>query len=192
MKKLFVILSLSIYSMDSYCQTYDIDPGHTSVQIKVKRFGVVNVVGRFRDVSGTITYDKDDLQKTSANVTIKVDSYDANNDGGEDAIKGPAFLDAATYPEITFRGTNLITKGNEQYLAGDLTIHGVTNKVELPFTITGPKPDLPTKKMSVGVESTLMINRQDYGVSFDRALPTGDAIVGNEVTIELIVLALAQ
>ena len=175
-----------------YGQTYDIDPGHTSVQIKVKRFGVVDVVGRFREVSGTVTYNPDDMQKTAADVTIKVASYDANNKGGEDAVKSPAFLDAEGFPDIKFVGSGVVTKSNRQYLTGELTIHGVPNKVELPFEITGPKPDLPTKKMSVGIEASLTINRQDYGVSFDRTLPNGDAIVGNEVTIELIVLALAQ
>ena len=52
-------------------QNFIIDPGHSNVQIKVERFGVVDVIGRFKAVSGTITFDATDTSKTKANATIK-------------------------------------------------------------------------------------------------------------------------
>ena len=81
----------------------------------MERFGVINVVGRFKDVSGTINY-SNDISKTSANATIKVDSYDANNIGGEDAVKSKIFLDAETYPEIVFKSTNVISREGKDFL----------------------------------------------------------------------------
>ncbi|MBT8376213.1 MAG: YceI family protein, partial [Bacteroidia bacterium] len=173
-------------------QTYVIDAGHSSVQINVERFGVVDVVGRFKAVDGTITYNPDDGSATAAQATIKVDSYDANNKGGEEAVKSAVFLDAAKYPEITFTSKEAITKNDREYLVGDLTIHGVTNEIELPFTINGPLLDLPTQKQSIAFEASITIDRQDYGITFDRALPNGTLLVANDIDITLTILAIAQ
>lgn len=189
---LFALTVLAFICEPAVAQKYVVDPGHSSVQIRVQRFGVVDVVGRFKDVSGSITYDASDASKTTAEATIKVASYDANNSGGEDAVKSPAFLDAAAYPEITFRSKGATVRNGQNILLGDLTIHGTTNEVELPFTIVGPSMDLPTRKQSIAAEATITINRQDYGVNFDRKLPNGSSLIGNDVKITLVILAIAE
>lgn len=190
--RLLLILVAAFVAGQSIAQKYIIDQGHSSVQIQVERFGVVDVVGRFKDVSGSVTYDPDDGSKTSAEAVIKVDSYDANNSAGEDAVKSKAFLDADTYPEISFKSKGVSSTGGENILTGDLTIHGVTKEVQLPFTIKGPLLDLPTRKQSIAANASLTINRQDYGIAFDRALPNGIKIVSNDVKITLVILAIAE
>ncbi|MDW3192456.1 MAG: YceI family protein [Cytophagales bacterium] len=191
-RSLFSLAAFMLLCSIATAQNYVIDPGHSSVQIRIQRFGVVDVVGRFKDVSGSITYDANDLNKTAAEAIIKVNSYDANNSGGEEAVKSPAFLDAATYPEITFQSKSTSVEEGQSLLIGDLTIHGTTREVALPFTINGPLPDLPTRKQSIAAEASISINRQDYGVSFDRKLPNGTSLIGDEVKITLIILALAE
>jgi polyisoprenoid-binding protein YceI len=188
---LFVTLSLFLISPVS-AQLYTIDPGHSSVSSSVQRFGAVNVVGRFKDVSGTINYDPSDITKTTANVVIVVDSYDANNSGGEGAVKSAAFLDAANFPEIKFSSTSAYEKDGTNYIVGDLTIHGVTKQVEFPFKSIGPVIDMPTQKQSIAILAKLTINRQDFGLSFDRRLKSGGSFIGNDVGITLNVLGIAQ
>ena len=173
-------------------QKYVIDASHSNVQIKVERFGVVDVIGRFKDLNGSIVYDAQDETKTNAEATIKVESYDANNAGGESAVKSQAFLYAEKYPEISFNGKSIVNKDGKNFLVGDLTIHGTTREIELPFAIKGPLLDLPSKKRSIAFNASITINRQDYGVSFDRKLPNGTLLVGNDVEITLNVLALAE
>ena len=173
-------------------KNYVIDPGHTAVTIRVKRFGVVDVLGRFQEVSGKIQFNESDHTSITAEVVVKVDSYHANNSGGEDAVKSAAFLDATNYPEIAFKAKRAYQKEGQNMIVADLTIHGTTNEVEFPFKITGPKMDLPTQKQSIAIEGSLVINRQDYGISFDRKLPDGGDLIGNEVKIELIALAIEE
>lgn len=189
-KIVFSLIVLIFISSALHAQTYKIDPGHSSVQIKVERFGVIDVVGRFKDVQGTIIYKAENPSETSANSIIKVDSYDANNVGGEEAVKSVAFLDAANYPEITFQSKGVKEEEGQMYMIGDLTIHGVTKEISLPFSIKGPLLDLPTQKMSIAFLAETTVNRQDFGVSFNRQLPNGIKIVGDEVDITLIVLAI--
>ncbi len=191
-KTTVILLVLLCTTLTANAQNFKIDAGHSNVQIQVERFGVVDVIGRFKDVNGTITFNKDDISKTEANAAIKVDSYDANNVGGEGAVKSKAFLDAGTYPEITFKSKSVVVKEGKQYLVGDLTIHGTTNQIELPFEVKGPLLDLPTQKQSIAFNASITINRQDYGVSFDRKLPNGTLIVGNDIKITLNILAIAE
>ena len=192
MKIRYLLITLSIccfWQIDA--QEYVIDSGHSAVMIKVERFGVVDVVGRFKDVSGTINYNED-ISKMTANAIVKVDSYDANNIGGEKAVKSKAFLDAEKYPEITFKSIEVSSKNGSNSLIGELTIHGVTNTIELPFTSIGPLMDLAAKKQSIAFNASTTINRQDYGVSFNKALPNGTKIVGDDVEITLTILAVAK
>jgi len=48
------LFALVVFTQQMSSQNYQIDPGHSLVQIQVERFGVIDVVGRFNDVSGTI------------------------------------------------------------------------------------------------------------------------------------------
>lgn len=87
---LFVLLSIFL-SLPLSSQVYNIDPSHTYISSTVQRFGAVNIIGRFQDVSGSITLNRDDNSLTAVEVVIKVDSYNANNSGGEAAVKSVPF-----------------------------------------------------------------------------------------------------
>lgn len=192
MKTIVLIIAFLLLSTDVIAQNYKIDAGHSSVQIQVERFGVIDVIGRFKDVQGTISYDAQNLNATAANSTINVESYDANNIGGEDAVKSVAFLDAKNYPVITFVSKKVVSKDDQDYLVGDLSIHGVTKEIELPYKIKGPLLDLPTQKQSIAFLASITIDRQDFDVNFDRKLPGGTLLVGNDVKITLTILAIAE
>ncbi|MEM7085191.1 MAG: YceI family protein [Bacteroidota bacterium] len=190
--KLTIAFLFLLVASTSIAQNYKIDAGHSLVQIQVERFGVVDVSGRFKAVEGNIQYDAENPQGTNASAIIKVDSYDANNKGGEDAVKSPAFLDAAKYPEISFTGISTQVKDGKNYLKGNLTIHGETQMIELPYTIKGPALDLPTQKQSIAFNAAITINRQDYGLTFDRRWTNGVSLVSNDVKINLLILAIAE
>lgn len=190
--KLTFITVLLFLSTQLIAQKFTIDPGHSNIQIRVERFGVVDVVGRFGDVTGGFTVSSPDATIANAEAVIKVASYDANNAPGEEAVKSKAFLDATSFPEIIFKGMKSIKKNGKDYLIGELTIHGETKQIELPYTVKGPLMDLPSQKQSIAFEAATTINRQDYGISFDRKLPDGSSLIGNDVKISLTVLALAE
>ncbi|WP_462254250.1 YceI family protein [Ekhidna sp.] len=190
-KTLLLIFTI-LGTIPSFSQTYVVDAGHSSFQSKVIRFGVVPVVGRFKDVSGTITYDENDLSKTSASITIKVDSYDANSVGGEEAVKSDAFLNASAYPEIRFELNSLAGTDGNYVAKGMLEIHGVKKQIECPISIVGPSIDLPTRKQSVGFMGALTIDRTEFEVGKEMKLPNGMVIIDNAVNIDFVILGIAQ
>lgn len=190
LKNLLFILLIG-FSLKAQSQQFTIDSGHTAVTTKVQRFGMVDVLGRFNEVSGTINYSGGDITKLSTEVSINTASYSSNNKGGEDAVKSPAFLDVNSYSQISFKSTNIKKEGNKLIMRGNLTLHGVTKEVSFPFTFLEPFKD-PTGTTTIAAHAMLKINRQDFGIRFSKKLPNGKEFIGNEVAIELNVLAAVQ
>lgn len=194
MKTIFLsLVTIALFfQTDLISQEYTIDASHSAVLMKVQRFGVVNVVGRFGDVSGTLQYDPTDFSKTKIDISVSVDSYTANNPGGEKSAKSQAFLDSANHPTLSFTLTKTMEKDGKPYVVGDLTVHGVTKEVEFPVAFIGPAMDLPTRKLSIALSCIIIMNRLDFGVGPDRTLPDGTEIIGNRVQIELEILGIAN
>lgn len=162
---------------------YNIDPVHSRVGFAVKHMAVSTVHGRFTDFSGTITYDDKDPAKSFVNVTIKTASINTDNGDRDKDLRGPNFLDAEKFPEITFKSKSVEKKGDGFVAHGTLTIRNVPKDVDLAFTLSGPI-DGGRGKM-LGAEAALTINRQDYGVAWTRSMAGGELIVANDVRIEI-------
>lgn len=170
---------------------FNIDPAHSSVGFSVKHMMVSNVKGRFRDFSGVIFYDDKDVAKSSVNVTIQTNSLSTDNDKRDAHVKSPDFLDAEKYPMITFKSKTISRQGEGYVAQGTLTVHGVSKEVGLPFTLGGVvKASRGGARM--GADAQLAINRQDYGIAFNKAMDTGGLMVGNEVKIDLSVEAVME
>ena len=186
---LVLIFSLIIVSVAFSADKYVFDPVHSTIGFSVRHLVISNVKGEFKEVSGNILFDEKDITKSSVNIMIKTASIDTDEQDRDNHLKGPDFFDVKKYSEITFKSKR-IDKIDDAYVAiGDLTIHGVTKEIRLPFSMFGPIKD-PWGNNRIGVEANLKINRQDYGVSWSKTLDNGGLVVGNEVKIELNVEAI--
>jgi polyisoprenoid-binding protein YceI len=164
--------------------TYTIDKSHSSIQFSIKHLVISKVRGGFNEFSGTIQYDEADMTKSSVEVLIQSASIDTRDEKRDAHLKSPDFFDTEKYPEITFK-SKAIKKADDGYiLFGDLTMHGVTKEVSIPFTFSGMITD-PWGKSRLGASGELEINRQDYGVSWSQKLDGGGLVVGDNVKIEI-------
>ena len=191
-----ILLTLALIATISFtsvnAQDYIIDQSHSAVLMKVQRFGVVNVIGRFGEIDGKISYDAENAAATSADISVTVNSYSANNVGGEVSAKGPAFLDGDNHPNLTLVFKNVEASDDKLKVTADLTIKGVTKEVSFDASVVGPKLDLPTQKQSIALNGLIEIQRLDFGVGPDRTLPDGTEIIGNKVSIMMEFLAIAE
>lgn len=175
--------------LSSAQSNYEIDPEHSFVTMKVNRFALVNVVGFFPEVAGSVTYDASEPLSTTSEVIIQTESlYMGISEDRDLAIKSPVFLDVENYPEITFKMTSVINDGFRNEAVGELTIHGKTNVIHMPFEVKGPEKD-PTGLTTIAISGSLVIDRRDYGITFDRVLASGLPFIGFDVEIEISVLA---
>ena len=153
-------------------ETYVLDSGHSDVHFSSLHFGVAYLGGMFMEVSGSLELDPEDLTKSSVQITMKTATLATTNQERTDAVLSQFFLDAPKYPEITFASTKLEESDGGLTLTGNLTICAVTKEVSFPFTMRGPRPD-PFGVSRVGVEGKMTLNRQDFGVTFDRKMKDG-------------------
>ena len=175
------IVLLSAFAAVAQAQQFDIDPVHSSATFKVKHMLVSTVVGRFSEVSGTITYDDKDPSKSSVTASIKTASVNTDN-GGRDGDLKNNYFEVQKYPEMTFKSTKVEKRGDQWVASGPLTIKDVTKNVEIPFELT--IADMPRGGKGLGASGTFKVNRNDYHVAKSGIVDNG-ATVGNEITVEL-------
>ncbi len=163
---------------------YAVDVAHAHIGFTVKHLVISTTHGRFRDFAGTVNFDAKDIAKSSVNVTIKAASIDTDIPPRDKHLKGPDFFDVEKYPEITFKSTSVKKSGKGLVVNGDFTMHGVTKPISIPFTISGPIAG-PGGKARMGISGKVQINRQDYGVSWNKKLDNGGLAVSDLVDITL-------
>jgi polyisoprenoid-binding protein YceI len=162
--------------------TYQIDPMHSSAHFTVRHMMIANVRGAFDSVSGTVEFDAAKPDAARFDATIDVNSLHTGDAKRDAHLKTPDFLDAATFPTITFRSKKVTPAGGKNYKAtGDLTIRGVTKEATL--TVEGLSDEVtdPWKLQRRGVVATTKVSRKEFGLAFD---PDG-AMVSDAVEITL-------
>jgi len=170
--------------------TYVLDTAHTRIGFVARHAMVTKVRGQFNEFEGSAVVDADDFTKSTAQLTIQAASIDTRNEQRDGHLRSNDFLALEEYPQITFASTGVRQTGDTSLeLTGDLTIKGVTNSVTVPFEFEGAATD-PFGNLRVGFEGSVVINRKDYGVSWNAALETGGVLVSDKITLEFEVSAI--
>lgn len=179
----FLLILLPV--TDAFAATvYQIDKVHSYIGFSVKHIVISNVKGNFTDFSGTITYDEEDITKSSVNVTINVASIDTDNERRDNHLKSEDFFDVAEYPEMTFKSTKIEKTDDGLVMHGKLTMRGVTKDISIPFEVLG-KATGPDGLAVVAFEGSAKLSRKEYGINWNKALAAGGFIVGDEVKIDI-------
>ncbi|MEV4576839.1 YceI family protein [Nonomuraea jabiensis] len=66
---------------------------------------------------------------------------------------------------------------------GELTIRRVTRQVTVPLDYTGTAIDAQSLTR-VGFEGSTVINRKDFGITYNAVLETGGVMISEKVTLE--------
>ena len=170
---------------------FALDPAHTEVSAVARHLMVSKVRGTFADVAGVIMVGENPLEST-VEVTIKAASIDTGQPDRDAHLRSPDFLDAETYPELTFRSTRVVKhSGDEFVLAGDLSIRGVTKEVELRVEYAGVVTN-PWGKQVIGFSASTELDREEFGMTWNAALETGGVLVGKKLKIEIEAEAVRQ
>jgi polyisoprenoid-binding protein YceI len=184
-KQLAVILAgLALAAPAFAADTYTFDKSHSSVGFQVRHI-FTNVSGRFTDYSGTIQVDRAKPESSSVEFTIQATSIDTSEPKRDGHLRTADFFDVANHPTITFKSTSMKPNGKDSYfVTGDFTMHGVTKQITLPVTVLGEGKD-PMGNEKMGLETSITLNRKDYGLNWNRALETGGVLVGEEVKVQI-------
>jgi len=155
--------------------TWTLDPVHSKAAFAVKHSGIATFRGHFTDVTAQLA----DGVLTGS---VKVDSIEVPMDQLKGHLLAPDFFDAEQHPTIDFRADSITVDGDRATIKGDLTLKGVTKALEATGSVTGPATYLDgNERIAITLET--VINRHDFGVSWNADLPSGGKALGDDVTI---------
>ena len=161
-----------------------VDHVHSIVGFEVKHMMVSHVRGLFDSFLAEI--DADDLTDlTTANIVFKIDTNSINtrNHMRDDHLKSADFFDVNRYPTIEFESKEISKSEGGYKVTGDLTIKDTTKPVTFDVVFGGKATD-PWGKEVYGYVAEALINREDFGLTWNAALETGGVLVGKEVKIK--------
>jgi len=171
--------------------TFAIDASHSSVEFVARHLMVSKVRGRFDSFAGTITV-ADDPLASSVEVSIDAASANTGESGRDQHLTSPDFFAVEEHPTIGFRSTAVRHVGGGDFeIDGELTIRGISRPVTLPASLEGVAGD-PWGGQRVAFESTIEVDREEWGLTWNQALETGGVLVAKKVKLELAVQAVRQ
>lgn len=163
---------------------YSFDKAHSTIGFRIRHMGLTEVLGAFRDFTGTVKYDAKDVSKSSVEFTAQMKSVDTGVAGRDNHLRTADFFEVEKFAEMTFKSTSVVKKGKKLTVNGDLTMKGVTKPVSLQFTIVGPVTD-QRGGVKMGFIAGTTINRRDYNVTYGGNLPNGTPVLADNVTVDL-------
>ena len=163
--------------------TWVLDPAHSEVTFSVRHMMISKVRGTFGVKSATL-YAPENPLDARVEATVDVSSVDTNDSGRDGHLRSADFFDVENHPTMEFHSTGVRLERGEFLVDGDLTIRGITKPVTFDFDFGGFGTD-PYGNYKAGATAKAVINREDFGLTWNAALETGGVLVGKDVTIEL-------
>jgi polyisoprenoid-binding protein YceI len=182
--------------------TWIFEPGHTAAEFRARHMMVTWVRGLFKDIRGTVEFDREQCMNTSFEGRIDATRIWTGEDMRDAHLRSADFFDVDNHPAITFAGRFTDRIGDTHFRGEtDLTIRGITATVPLDVAWLGGwstpfwvGEENRGEMRRIGFEATTRLNRHDFGVSWQDELPRGGVVVSNwiEITIDVEAILLAD
>jgi polyisoprenoid-binding protein YceI len=148
----------------------------SSIRFVIKNFGF-NSNGSLAAPTGDISFNPDDLSKSSFSITIKSESINTDNESRDEHLRNEDYFDVKEYPLIRFVSSSILAtnKKGDYSVTGTLTMKGKTKGISFPFN---------AEKNGNGYLFTgsFKMNRRDFDIG-------GSSTISNELTVNIRVLA---
>jgi len=143
-------------------------------------------------------WDRDDPLETTFGGAIDARKLWTGEPDRDAHLRGPDFFDTERQPTIAFDGRFTERVGDTHFKAHvELTIRGVTRDVVLDVAYLGQwetpywvGEENRGSMRRIGFEGRTVINRHDFGVSWQDELPDGGVVASNEIALDLDVEAI--
>jgi polyisoprenoid-binding protein YceI len=166
-------------------ESYKIDDSRSFANWSIRHI-VGKTTGSFTGIKGTLMLDPTNPSIGNADVTISLYSLESGHRERDAHLLSSDFLDAVKHPNMRFVSQGVRPTGKDTgVMTGQLSLHGVTRTVDIPYRILGFSPD-PWGNQRAGFEGRFSLNRSDYGIT-KYLNASDDGLIGNEVNITLLV-----
>lgn len=140
---------------------------HAFIQFRIPHLGFSWLYGRFNEFEGEFTFDPENANNSSVQVTVQTASIDSNHERRDDHLRNDDFLTVDEYPVAEFKSTAFKPAGDGAYtLEGDLTFMGKTRPISIDVTEVGAGED-PWGGYRRGFQGTTSLTLADWGIDYD-------------------------
>ncbi len=180
-------LSLGLFaSARAAVESFTIDPVHSGASFTLRHM-VSKFTGSFTKVTGTITVDRENLEKSSVTASIDVGSINTANEKRDNHVKSPDFFDFAKFSTMSFTSTSWKKTGDDTYdVTGNLTIKDITKPVTLQVTVLGFSPGMKPGSTVSGWEAKTTLKKSEFGLAGPAMLAK---VLGDDVAVTISVEA---
>jgi polyisoprenoid-binding protein YceI len=159
--------------------TWQIDSVHSHVGFAVGMAGGT-FRGTFSPVEAALSVDEDGLAVLTG--SARAENVRVQDDNLQTHLLSPEFFDADRAPAITFASTDIRRAGDDVAAAGELTLKGLTQPVELVGTLAGPTVDAYGRER-VALTLATSIDRRRFGIDWNADLPNGELTLAWDVQL---------
>lgn len=152
---------------------YELDPAHSYVYFAIDHAGLAKSFGRFNDVQGTLSMDRE-AGTGSLAVTIAAESIDTNHQKRDDHTRSPDFLNAVEFPDITYKADKVTFNGDTATVEGELTVLGTTKPVTLNVSRIVCGNHVIYNYEACGFDATATVKRSEFGMNYGLPQAVGD------------------
>lgn len=147
------------------------------------------VEGFFAQYSGHFDFEEKTKVLKDINLVIKTSSISTLDSKRDNHLKRADFFNTARFPEMTFisKSSKLVSE-NVFEVSGDLTVKGKTLPSIIKVKYLGSQID-HVQKRSLFFKGETQIDRQDYGISWNKSLDKGQYLLGDKVKIDFTIQA---
>ena len=89
--------------------TWQVDNAHTHISFVARHMMITKVRGEFAKYDIVVNYDEEQPARSTVEATIYTDSINTRDERRDGHLRSADFLDAATYPAMTFKSCLLYT-----------------------------------------------------------------------------------
>lgn len=176
---LYLILISMSYSSELLAD-WQLDSDKSRISFMTTRVSFAQITGGFNRFEGSIEGSPEDPLHTAANFSIKTHSISTGLDIRDNVLRGKAFFNVETYPNMEFKSTKIKKiDATHAIIQGDLTMLGVTRPLAFDVTLDKPSVDGNTKIVKINAVALATMNRYDWGMR------TFVPAVGNEITVRV-------
>lgn len=162
-----------------------LDQAHSVITFKIRHLMIANVTGAFKVFDVNIYTTGKDFSTAEIDIWIDSSSVTTGDANRDEHIRSSDFLDVDRFKQITFVSNSISGQEDVQHryeLWGKLTIKGLTRNIKLQVLFGGISIDLNGNEKA-GFTVTGDISRSDWGLTWNKLLEAGGAIVADTVSV---------
>jgi polyisoprenoid-binding protein YceI len=143
--------------------------------------GISNYCGRFATLSGRISFNGAQPEKSTGQIELDVASVDTPSDKLDDKLRNE-FFEVSKFPTAKFllRSVSMASSTTAD-LSGDLTLHGTTRPIVLKTTFNGGRQHPIANAYVLGFSAAAVARISDFGFPE----PAWKSFIGNDVTLTI-------